>query len=547
MHVHHTGEGKFIHKERGPRGGDHSTFWRGKRRAFSIANIISVVTLQILFLANLANLFGSTYRHNSRVHNLKFLYVNYDGGVVGQSLELAYQALRGDTFPTLETASASDFPDVESLRNHVCNNRHIWAAVYSHNGASDRLAAALSGGSAADSYNSSGAISYIWNGVRYLTYATSDVSVNLERLVSAAGSAYLTINASYVQNTLDTSSPRAVGAAALPFRASNINLMPTFQTSRNFLATTCVIFTMICQFFYVLALNGIAGGFGMFTKLTVFINVRIRWVSSLIYSAALGAVITGVIWAYRETWPVTSLQGFETWVTFTWVCQIHFLIFDWATGWIPVAYMPYFAMTWMLVNVTSTGVPIELAPGFYHWQYALPSYELYQVLVTIWSHGCVNQNFRALPILFAWWLAGLIGSWLSMINKCNAATVHEEMQKEADDLIEEDVKMEEKAQSDLEKAQMRQDNHEISEGAGTDTQTTVAAAAADTQARRAALDRDVRRAGEVPDALWYSTKTPFQNSLGLVKTAPAENLRPRLLGRWTSVGVAQQTTQDKSA
>lgn len=541
MHPHHTGEGKFIHKQRGHRETDHSSFWKGKRKAFSIANVITVVTLQVMFLANLANLFGSTYHHASRVHNLKILLVNYDGGVVGQALSAAYQRLKGDSFPTLQIGSASDFPDVQSLSEHVCKERHIWAAIYTHNGASTRLAEALEGGEAAATYNASDAITYIWNGVRYTTYASADVSANIEKLISLAGSAYFALNSTYVQTNLNTSSTEAVAAAALPFRASNINLMPTVQTSRTFLATTCVTFTMITQFFYVLALNGIAGGFGMLSTLTVWVNMRIRWVSSIVYSCAMGAVLTGVVWAFRESWPVTASQGFETWLTFSWVAHIHFLVFDTATGFIPVAYMAYFAMTWMFLNITSSGVPIELAPGFYHWQYALPSYQLYQVLVTILSHGCVNQNFRALPILFVWWVAGLIGSWLSMINKCNAATQLEEEEDHFETMIEQDVKAEEQAENDLEKAQTRKDDYGVGVTSATGD-TTVAADEAELQERRTALNRDIRKGAPVPDVLYYSTKTPFQNTLALAPaqtvSAQSSRARPRLLGRGTSTATA---------
>lgn len=527
MHKHHTGEGKFVHKQRGHRETGHSDFWKGKRKTFTIANTVTIVTLQILFLANLAYLFGSTYQHSSRVHNLKVLFVNYDNDVVGQAVTAAYQRLKGDSFPSIQMSSASEFPDVQSLSEHVCKESNIWAAVYTHNGASARLAAALEGGAAATTYNSSDAITYIWNGVRYSTYASADLSANIERLISLSGPAYFVLNSTYIQANLNTSSTQAVAAAASPFRASNINIIPTVQTSRAFLATTCMVFTMITQFFFVLALNGIAGAFGMLSTLTVWVNLRIRWVSSFIYSAATGAVLTGVIWGFRESWPVTALQGFETWLTFSWVAHIHFLVFDHATGWIPVQYMAYFSMTWLVINVTSTGMPIELSPGFYHWQYALPSYQLYQVLITIWSHGCVNQNFRALPILFSWWVAGLVGSWLSMISKCNAATKLEEAEDHLEALIEQDVRAEEQAET-------RADDHAVGVTSGKDN-ATIATDAAELRERRAALNRDLRRGAPIPDALWYSTRTPFQNSLALtpVRTAPAQSIsaRPGVVGR----------------
>lgn len=82
--------------------------------------------------------------------------------------------------------------------------------------------------------------------------------------------------------------------------------------------------------------------------------------------------------------------------------HINFNILDAVTALIPPSFLVFFVLTWVIANVTSTIYPFDLSPGFYRVGYALPAHEIYSVLVTIWSEGCNDCLYRALPILFAW-------------------------------------------------------------------------------------------------------------------------------------------------
>lgn len=247
MHVHDTGKGKFVHKNRGRREAVHSDFWRGKRRKYACLTLLSIAILSLVFLGNLSYLYGTAYHATVNVHHFRVLYVDYDGGVLGQSLTSAYNSLRGNGFPTLEIVSSTQFPNEQALKNEVCRNRHIYGAVYTHPDASNRLSSAIGGGTAAQNYNSSDAISFIWNGVRYTTLAQADVYANLQTLVSAAGTVYRNINATYVHNNLDLTSPRAIAAAAQPVIASVIDIRPTTQGVKAFYNTVTVVFTITSQ------------------------------------------------------------------------------------------------------------------------------------------------------------------------------------------------------------------------------------------------------------------------------------------------------------
>lgn len=64
-------------------------------------------------------LYATQYQDSSRFHNRNLLYIDYDGGVVGQCD--AYGMLRGTSFPSLQQSPAADYPDTSDLRQAVCS------------------------------------------------------------------------------------------------------------------------------------------------------------------------------------------------------------------------------------------------------------------------------------------------------------------------------------------------------------------------------------------------------------------------------------------
>jgi hypothetical protein len=131
------------------------------RKPFLKATIASGLVLNILFLANMSYIFGSIYRGTGRTHALKVLLVDYDGGIVSQSVRAAYSSLKSDTFVTISEQSASDFSDTAAIDDAVCSG-HYWAALYVTPNASSNLAQALQGGPAAENYNASSALGLVW-------------------------------------------------------------------------------------------------------------------------------------------------------------------------------------------------------------------------------------------------------------------------------------------------------------------------------------------------------------------------------------------------
>ncbi|KAL4972283.1 hypothetical protein BDW66DRAFT_162994 [Aspergillus desertorum] len=347
--------------------------------SFSIAVGISFLMIQLLFLGNLSYLYGTKFKESERVHNLNLLYVDYDGGIIDQSVSDAYTLL-------------------QSSRNAVCSGDY-WGAIYALPGASSNLESAL-----ANENSTPTTLTYVWNGARYAAVSQSAVYTNLQTLVQTTRSTYYANNASAVLLT-------------------NINAM---DGSRALYNSVSMIMPIIMQFFFMMAMNGISPQYRLFTTLSPRTNGIIRMGISVLYTFISALCMIGYIWAFREGWAVNGNQFVLSWMTVWLYMHINFMFFDILTTFVPMQYMSFCVITWAITNVSSTISPFELNPGFYRWAHALPAHETYVILAQIWSDGCNNQLYRALPILFSWWTIGIAVHVYAAYYRCEQARMLEQ-------------------------------------------------------------------------------------------------------------------------
>ncbi|PQE21524.1 Nitrosoguanidine resistance SNG1 protein [Rutstroemia sp. NJR-2017a BVV2] len=380
-------------------------FWNGKRKPFVIGVVMSGTMVILLFLAMMSYLYGVLFESGFRAHNLNILAVDYDGGIIGEALSVAYKQFQGDEFPELQFHTTTEYSSIVEVRRAVCRGDY-WGAIVAQPGASNRLSQALSGGSAASTYNSSNTLTYIYNGARYPAVQLGDISGNLETLIGAASSVYHILNGSQALLSLNASDENAVLALLNPIQASNINVKPTNQGTRVLFNTVSVVLPIIQQFFFLMALNGINNQFGIYGRLNSMRIGLMRMVISIIYTFIASLTTTGYIWAFRETWDVSGSQFVLVWMSYWIYMHINFLVLDAATAFIPISFLTFFVLPWAILNVAATIYPFELSPGFYRWGYALPAHEFYSLVVQV-EGGCGNVLHRVLPILFSWEVVGL--------------------------------------------------------------------------------------------------------------------------------------------
>ncbi|KAF2665741.1 hypothetical protein BT63DRAFT_74621 [Microthyrium microscopicum] len=402
----------------------HLSF-RVPRRALLRAATINLVFLQLLFLGLFCYIYGAIFEQTPRIKSFNVLYVDYDGGPIGASVRDAYKSLQANSFPTLIERSPSEFAAPFDLRREVCKT-HYWAAVYTVPGASDRLQTALAGHSTA--YNKSDVLAYIWNEARYATTIDSAISANIQTLSSTARVRYTSSNWT---ETVPRPTIETFSVLSNPWQLNSINIQPTVQGGRLIYNTLVIVLVLIQEFFYLGTLNGLYENFKIYARIKPHRIIIMRTILSAAYTFIGSLCVAGTIWAFRAGWGVDTGQFFLCWAVLWLFAHTNFLTLDVFTTWLPHPYVPMALISWVVINVTSILVPFELSPGFYRWAYLLPAHEVYQVLIDIWSRGCDPVLHRALPILLALEISGLVLNALGTYRRCHYATIKQEMEQKA--------------------------------------------------------------------------------------------------------------------
>lgn len=406
----------------------HETL-RQPRKEFFKAAVINFLLLQTLFFSLFCYLYGSLYVQSTHVHNLHVLYVDYDSGIIGQSVRNAYHKLQSKGFPTLIERPPPEFPSPKDIRKAVCKIKY-WAAFYTAPDASSRLAAALAaGGSAATSFNKSDVMFYIWNEARYPTVVDSLISTNLNTLSERARVAYAQANSS-VGMLRTLSSPEALSLFADPWEIVGINIQWTKQGSRLIYNTIAVILIFIQEFCFLGIVNGLYTEFKLYNRLYPSRVIMVRVILSMLYTLSGSFFAVVAVWAFRHGWHVNANQFVLNWMTLWLFAHLNFLTLDFFTVWLPPFYTPLALISWAILNITSVLIPFELNPGFYRWSYVIPTHSLYQTEIDIWSRGCNPQLWYALPVMFTIEITSLTLSSIGVYRRCHYARVMEEAEEE---------------------------------------------------------------------------------------------------------------------
>ncbi|ORY16780.1 hypothetical protein BCR34DRAFT_556632 [Clohesyomyces aquaticus] len=394
--------------------------WKGIRIKFIGQTTAGGIAFMLWFLACCSYVYGTLYRSPVRHENFHVLAVDYDRGVVGEAMQAAYEQLRGPSFLSLDFHNQEDFPTEQDMYQSVWRGDY-WGAILATEGASDRLEAAIQGGDVAAMYNPTGALRYIWNQQYYTTFANSVVQAGLEQLVAATRVAYTKINGTQAYPFVARNDQAAIQAYLNPINAKATNIKQDPFGSVILFNTISMAMPILQQFFFLLVLNGVSRQHQLYTKMTIISSLNVRRAAGLLFTLGASLCQTGYFWAFKESWDVNGNQFVLTWMAFWLLMHIHYLILDSISTIAPMAVMPFVVLLWVFLNIASSLSPMELQAGFYNWGVALPSYNTYSVLVTIWTGGAHNRLYRALPILFSWWIVANIVTVVTHFRACHLA------------------------------------------------------------------------------------------------------------------------------
>ncbi|KAF2750204.1 hypothetical protein M011DRAFT_464981 [Sporormia fimetaria CBS 119925] len=397
-----------------------SNDFRPSRNFFIKKTSFGSLLYMIWFLLSGTYLYGSLYRAPERYHNLRVLAVDYDGGVIGESLKVAYRQLEGPSFFHLDFQSPEEYPTEEDMYHAVWEGR-FWGAISATRGASDRLSTALQNSNAASSYRPQDALHYVWNQQYYPAYAASVIQAGMEKLIIETQNAYAQLNGTSAFQLTDSSSRACILALLHPISGTSRDVKYAGNGTSVLLNTIATIIPVLSQFFFLLVLNGVTVVTKLYPHCTPNSSYLIRRLFGLLYAFGSALAQTGYTWYYSEAWSVNGAQFMLTWMTFWLLMLAHQVFLETFSSLADVRAMPFVVLLWLFMNISSTLSPLEIQPAFFKWSICLPGHNAHSLLVTIFTGGADNEVYRALPILFAWLVAGLLTTYAAHLKVCHDA------------------------------------------------------------------------------------------------------------------------------
>ncbi|KAI5783657.1 hypothetical protein EDC01DRAFT_789346 [Geopyxis carbonaria] len=363
----------------------------------------SAAMLLALFWANACWILGKIHNQNGYAHRLHIVAADLDGGAVGAALLNAAATLnRTPGQLSWDPVPFSAGTTYEEVHAQVRAGSSIWGALVATPGASERLSAALNDSSIA--YEPAGALTLLYNEARHRTVEMSVVYPHLQAGVAAVAATY---QSTHGAAAAATAGPSGNWRVLLNPVAATTELIAPFAFAASVLLNTVMfVFPALSQFFLVLTLNGVFGGSGAYSTWSLRRHLVTRAAVGTLFPLFIGISWAGWVWVFASPVALTGAQFVLVALT-VWLCAaINFNVIDGVCALVPMQWMPFFIISWIITQVSATINPIELASVFYRVDYVLPSHHVWGVLMTVFGKGADNHLKVNLTVCFMWLVVG---------------------------------------------------------------------------------------------------------------------------------------------
>ncbi|KAJ5730330.1 uncharacterized protein N7483_004838 [Penicillium malachiteum] len=353
------------------------------------------------------------------------LVIDYDGSSVGSALLAAVnEANRPRTNPTYIIVTAESH-NVQEVERAVFVGKY-WGAIFSTANATARLDAAIQGANSSE-YVADDAYVLVGNSARYTAFYSEIVTENLESVADSAKTYYMQHNiASFLSESLvneTTLSSLQIQTILNPVGYTSIDTSygPFTFGNRTLLNTLMIVVVVLCQFFFLMSLNGLSMAFGLFKGVSRMNYFKTRLPISTAWAIFAGLFVTSWQMTFKESYPINAQLFFSLWTLYTVFSVIIFDVLDIVTAFVPAQYIPFCMFTWMITNVTSAGSPPELSNVFFRVSYFFPARAMWFAEQHIWSQGGAYDLSLSLPILAAWLVVAKVGTLFTVDPRRKAA------------------------------------------------------------------------------------------------------------------------------
>lgn len=367
------------------------------------ALIPAALMILAVMWANAAHIYGLFHHQGAYVHRAKVALADFDGGAFGQALRTAAATNNGSygnpTYVNVNIAGSSP----EQIRHEVFKGTY-WAAVVVEPGATARFENAVNG--SAQAYDPTNVYTYYVLDARYYTiYAANILPMAITTASTASGIFSAQFVTPLIASGQHANSTTALSALAGPARA--VEMPAASQLFGNlddkaFINTLGTVLPILMQFFFIMAWNGICNGMHLYAAYDLRTHIMARLFWSTVWPIFTSLCSTGWTFAFRGSYHMDAKMFFAFWAV-SWVfSMISFDFLDFCTGFIPMAFIPFIVLTWVIFNVTAALGPPELLNHWFRISYFFPSLHWYRTLITILTQGAYNNLRYTLPVLAAW-------------------------------------------------------------------------------------------------------------------------------------------------
>ncbi|KAJ5693118.1 hypothetical protein N7462_002541 [Penicillium macrosclerotiorum] len=293
---------------------------------------------------------------------------------------------------------------------------HYWGAIIAMPNATNHFDTAVHDGIK----QAEDLVRYIYNEVRWVTVAESYILPSLTATVNGLNSCF-SRNVTAPRLADETLSLASTRVLLDGIQASPINIKAFIIGMRPFLNTVGMVFPILLAFFFIMAMGGIAQPSAWYQSDRILSRYLNRILLSLLYSCVVG--ISWGLWleVYREDFAITGGQYCLVWLIYWIYTFIAFEVLDTAAAFVPMPFLPLCVLTYVIINVGASVFPIDIKPTFYHLDYIWPSYNCFELLISVLSDGSTSRVYRNVPVLFGWLFVWMPLGFMANRKRCRMA------------------------------------------------------------------------------------------------------------------------------
>ncbi|KAF8965752.1 hypothetical protein BDZ97DRAFT_1810828 [Flammula alnicola] len=336
-------------------------------------------------------------------HNLPGWIVDFDGGLIGSSLIQALNTQPSPSKVTWSVVPASQFPGGAGAVGAAVLEEHTWVAITINEGSTARLSASFTSPNA--SYNGADAITIFAVEARNENAFRSLIRPSVQASLEAFSGAFAMQTAHQVANSsnlasLLTTSPQTVTA---PISYTIVNLAPFDIPVATAVTFVGLIYQLILSFFVVMIAYSARDFSGLDKTMPLPKLIVLRFVSAFGAYFVISLFYSLLSLAFQlDTTRKFGHSGFLVFWMLNYVSMLSLgLALESLVTLLTIKFIPFFMLTWVIVNISVCIFPLEVMPSIFRYGHAAPFYNVSRAMRTV-IFGTKNHVGMSFGILIVW-------------------------------------------------------------------------------------------------------------------------------------------------